>query len=72
MIMPRAAKNRRNCFLTPHVSPIDPRTGAIKAIKMLATELEMPRLKVLLWTSMPLLQNCLKKMGKNPAMTVVA
>jgi len=35
-------------------------------------ELAIPRRAVLVFTSVPKLQYCLKKIGKNPAMTVVA
>ena len=49
-----------------------PKTGAIRATNRLATELARPSWAVLMLTSAPELQYCLKKIGKNPAMTVVA
>lgn len=49
-----------------------PRIGAVRATRRLAIELPNPSSAVLRFTSAPRLQNCLKKMGKNPAMTVVA
>jgi hypothetical protein len=46
--------------------------GAIKATIKLAIELPNPSWAVLTFTSAPKLQYCLKKIGKNPAITVVA
>jgi len=46
--------------------------GASNAMTRLASELPAPRRAVLVVTSVPKLQYSLKKMGKNPAMTVVA
>lgn len=46
--------------------------GASNATTRLAREFPAPRSAVLVLTSMPKLQYFLKKMGKNPAMTVVA
>jgi hypothetical protein len=49
-----------------------PRKGATSATVIPAKELARPSLAVLKAVSVPALQNCLKKIGKNPAMTVVA
>jgi hypothetical protein len=49
-----------------------PRIGAAKATDMPAMEFANPSLAVLTVASTPVFQNCLKKMGKNPAMTAVA
>jgi len=46
--------------------------GADKATVILAIEFANPSLAVLTVVSAPTLQNCLKKTGKNPAMTAVA
>ena len=49
-----------------------PRTGAARATTTPATELPRPSRAVLTVASVPRLQYCLKKMGKKPAITVVA
>ena len=49
-----------------------PSTGANIATIRLATEFPRPSCAVLTLGSVPWLQYCLKKSGKNPAMTVVA
>ena len=49
-----------------------PSTGANIATTRLATEFPRPSCAVLTLGSVPWLQYCLKKSGKNPAMTVVA
>ena len=46
--------------------------GADRATVILAIEFAKPSLAVLTVVSAPTLQNSLKKIGKNPAMTVVA
>jgi hypothetical protein len=48
-----------------------PRTGANKTTRRPDMELASPSLKVLSVTSTPTLQYSLKKIGKNPAITVV-
>jgi hypothetical protein len=49
-----------------------PKTGAKAATMRLAIELAMPSRKVVVVTSTPVLQYCLKNTGKNPAITLVA
>jgi len=49
-----------------------PSAGAISAMQRLATPLVTPSLYVLSVATTPAFQYCLKKTGKNPAMTVVA
>ena len=72
MTIPMNEKNMRNFFLDDPLSAIAPRTGASKAMTTPATELASPSLAVLTLMSAPALQYFLKKMGKKPAMTVVA
>ncbi len=70
--MPITAKKNRNFFLDDPLSAIDPSTGASAATIIPAIEFAIPNLAVLTVMSAPVLQNCLKNIGKNPAMTVVA
>jgi len=72
MRMPIAAKNKRNFFRVLPLSAMAPRTGALSATMIPAMELPRPSRAVLMVVSAPRLQYCLKKMGKNPAITVVA
>jgi len=62
----------RSLFLREPPSAIAPSIGASNATIRLEMELAIPRRAVLVLTSVPKLQYCLKKIGKNPAMTVVA
>src|SRR6201996_7463172 len=54
------------------LSAIAPNSGARRATRRLAAPFASPSLKVLCVAGTPAFQNCLKKSGKNPAMTVVA
>ena len=56
----------------PPVSAIAPSRGASSTISSEASELPNPSQNVLVVTSVPALQYCLKNSGKKPAMTVVA
>ena len=56
----------------PPRSAIAPSSGAASAITRLPSPLSIPSRNVLTAASVPTLQYCLKKTGKNPAMTVVA
>ena len=56
----------------PLRSAIAPSAGASTATTKLATPLTMPRRNVLSVATTPAFQYCLKKTGKNPAITVVA
>ena len=58
--------------MTAERSATAPRTGASSAMAMPASELPSASWAVLRLTSAPSLQYCLKKTGKNPAITVVA
>jgi hypothetical protein len=66
------AKNRRDLFRVPPLSAIAPSNGANIATIRLAVETETPSQKVLSVGWLPSLQKSLKKIGKKPAMTVVA
>ena len=70
--MPINAKKRRNFFLEVPLSAMAPNTGAQRATAIPAMEFASPSRAVLIVVSAPTLQNCLKKIGKNPAITVVA
>ena len=64
------ANNWRNRELLR--SAIAPSTGARTAISRLAMPLVRPRRNVLSVATTPAFQYCLKKTGKNPAITVQA
>ena len=70
--IPIDAKEKRNFFLEALRSAMAPRKGAAMATIIPAREFARPSRAVLREVSVPKLQNCLKKIGKNPAMTVVA
>ena len=70
--MPIMAKNIRKRFREVPLSAIAPRKGALRAITIAEMELASPSRAVLTAVSTPALKYCLKKIGKNPAMMVVA
>ncbi len=72
MAAPSSVKNTSNRTRTPPRSAIAPRIGAASAITRLPSPLTTPSRKVLTEASVPTLQYCLKKIGKKPAITVVA
>src|SRR5579864_4977514 len=65
----KRARRRTRALL---LSAMAPTSGAISATRKLAVPLAIPRRKVLSVAGTPAFQNCLKKSGKKPAMTVVA
>jgi len=72
MMMPVRAKKTRNRFFAVPLSAMAPSAGDARAMMMPEREFPMPSRAVLTVGSMPAHQYCLKKMGKNPAITVVA
>ena len=72
IITPIYAKNIRNFFFAVPVSAIAPSMGANKTTNMPAIEFAIPNLAVLIVVSTPTHQYCLKKIGKKPAIIVVA
>ena len=70
--VPRMAKHARKRLRAVPRSAMAPSTGARMATVTPAREFTNPSRAVLTVGSTPALQTFLKKMGKNPAMTVVA
>ena len=70
--IPSPVKTARYFLRDAPPSAIAPRIGAAIRMKALPMEFANPSWAVLVTASAPALQYCLKKTGKNPAMTVVA
>ena len=70
--IPRPVKAARYFLRDPPPSAMAPRIGAATRMNTLPMEFANPSWAVLVTASAPALQYCLKKTGKNPAMTVVA
>ena len=70
--IPNIAKVRSNFFFEFPASANAPNTGALMAINNPTKELAEPITNVLSASDKSLAQYDLKKIGKNPAMTVVA
>ena len=70
--MPRAANINKNFFLVLPASAIAPSIGALIAINKPIKEFTEPITKVLWAASKSPAQKDLKKIGKKPAITVVA
>ena len=70
--MPSAVNTPRYFLRAPPPSAMAPRIGAAMRMKTLAIEFANPSWAVLTTASDSALQYCLKKTGKNPAITVVA
>ena len=72
MTAPSSVKNASSRMRAPPRSAIAPSSGAARAMTRLPDPLRIPSRNVLTAASVPTLQYCLKKIGKNPAITVVA
>ena len=72
MTTPSKVKKIKCFFLLEPQSAMAPIIGANRATIILATEFPNPSWKVDVLMSAPALQYFLKKIGKKPAMTVVA
>jgi len=72
MLIPSRAKKAKNRFFTEPWSAIAPNMGAMSATVMPAKECAKPNRAVVTTGSAPSLQKPLKKIGKKPAIMVVA
>ena len=69
--VPKISKKNQKFFFINLRSAIDSSIGAASAMNKLPIEFQNPRMVLLKFESTPALKYCLKKIEKNPAITVI-